>query len=90
VRRLLSICAVPLLGAALLQAQDQPPVRSTDTRTGETTESVPRRAENRDWGWLGLLGLFGLAGLRRRRPAEILRTEERSGGFDEGRVRKVG
>jgi MYXO-CTERM domain-containing protein len=87
VKKLLSICAVPLLGVALLQAQDQPPVTSTDTQTGERQTSVPRRAENRDWGWLGLLGLLGLAGLRRR-PVEVVRTEER--GLDEGRVRRVG
>ena len=89
-KKLLSICAVPLFATALVLAQDQPPVSSTD-KTGERTEStVPRSTENRDWGWIGLFGLAGLAGLRRRHDVRVVRTEERSRGYDSGDVRKAG
>lgn len=77
--------AVPVLGATLLVGQQQPPASSTDNTTGERTEAtVPRQAEDRDYGWIGLLGLLGLLGLRRRRPAEVVRVDERTRGYDEG------
>ena len=88
-KKLLSVFAVPLFAAALVLAQDQPPVSSTD-KTGERTEStVPRRTENRDWGWIGLFGLAGLAGLRRRHDVKLVRTEERSREYDAGGVRRA-
>lgn len=49
-----------LAAPALIYAQAQPPETQQDARTTE-------RADDMDWGWLGLLGLGGLFGLQGRR-----------------------
>jgi MYXO-CTERM domain-containing protein len=90
-KKLVSLAAVPFLAAGLLVAQSQqPPASSTDTETGERTQTTaPRQAEERDWGWIGLLGLAGLAGLRRRNVA-VVRTEERFRDREAGGIRRAG
>jgi MYXO-CTERM domain-containing protein len=39
---------------------------SASTGSSGFTDQTENRADDRNWGWLGLLGLAGLAGLRRR------------------------
>jgi MYXO-CTERM domain-containing protein len=88
-KKLLSICAVPVLAAAFLAAQDQP-ASSTDPQSGEQTRAnAPRRAEDRDWGWIGLFGLAGLAGLRRRRDVEVVRMQDRTRDTEASGIRRA-
>jgi MYXO-CTERM domain-containing protein len=90
-KKLLSICAVPVLAAAFLAAQDQP-ASSTDPQSGEQRQAnAPRRAEGgKDWGWIGLFGLAGLAGLRRRPGVEVVRTQDRTRDYEAGGIRRAG
>jgi hypothetical protein len=95
--KLLSVCAVFVLGItmALAQSSDQP-ATTTDNRTTATDVSrspdvAPRRSENRDWGWIGLLGLLGLAGLKRRRGYDSSRIDsDRNRDYKSSDLRKVG
>lgn len=67
IKKLLFGTSALVLGTALA-AQSQP-ATSTDTHQPAASEQIARqpvRAENNNWGWIGLLGLAGLAGLTRR------------------------
>ena len=97
-KKLLSVCAVFVLGTtlALAQSSDQPATATDNNRTTATDVSrnpdvAPRRAENRDWGWIGLLGLLGLAGLKRRSSYDSSRIDsDRNRDYKSGDLRKVG
>jgi hypothetical protein len=96
-KKLFSVCAVFLLGTTMALAQSDQPATSTDNnRTTATDVSrnpdvAPRRAENRDWGWIGLLGLLGLAGLKRRRSYDSSRIDsDRNRDYKSGDLRKTG
>jgi hypothetical protein len=70
-KRILSICAIWVLGSTLVLAQsNNQPATSPDNRATAPNatryDNQSRRRGDHDWGWIGLLGLAGLAGLRRR------------------------
>ena len=99
-KKLLSVVAMLLLAAAMFtfaQGNDQPATTTDNNRpTANAThneDATPRRAEHKDWGWIGLLGLVGLAGLMRRRenvyPATRIDTD-RTRDYNSGDLRKVG
>ena len=97
-KKLFSVCAVFVLGTtlALAQSSDQPATTTDNNRTTASDvppnpDVAPRRAENRDWGWIGLFGLAGLAGLKRRRSYETSRIDsDRNREYKSGDLRKVG
>jgi len=78
-KRLTMMMAVTLLGGVLGFAQSTPGTASADN------DSQPQRvsrADDPDYGWIGLLGLAGLLGLMRRRD----RAEYDAGRSDTRRV----
>ena len=96
-KKLFSVCAVFVLGTtlALAQSSDQPATTTDNNRTASDVspnpDVAPRRAEKRDWGWIGLFGLAGLAGLKRRRSYETSRIDsDRNREYKSGDLRKVG
>ena len=75
-KRLCMLCAIALMGSAMVVAQDQAPQTPRDDNTARTAQypnQYGTRSRGFDWGWLGLLGLLGLAG--RRRSESVNRTE---------------
>jgi MYXO-CTERM domain-containing protein len=61
----ISAAAFLVCSAAMLKAQT-PPDQTPPADAPTVTRDVDR-ADDFDWGWLGLLGLFGLGGLAGRR-----------------------
>lgn len=92
-RKIISMCAVCILGSTLMVAQaDQP---TTATKDGKTVvanvprDVAPRRDNN--VGWIGLLGLAGLAGLlRRERHDAVTQDHGRRDIRRDAEIRRVG
>jgi hypothetical protein len=76
----LSLTLCTFLLGGLLAAQQ--PATSTDPNGNTESARTTDRANNKDYGWIGLLGLAGLAGLMRKR-------DDVRGGMEEDRTRTV-